>query len=99
MQKKASKKEIYLIKTKYGNFKAVIWYDRADKLYLVEVPSFDKTMTQGTTLADAKYMVKDLIELLCEGAFDDGKIVIDDEGHRVARGKLANISGPILVRA
>lgn len=93
-----AKKETFLIRTEYGNFKAVIWYDRGDKLYLVEVPSFDKTMTQGSTLADAKYMAKDLIELLCEVAFDDGKIVIDDGGHRVARGKLANIAGPVLVR-
>ena len=95
----AHKRAKYLIKTKYGSFNATIWYDRADKLYLVEVPSFDKTMTQGSTLVDAKYMAKDLIELLCEVAFDDGKIVIDDEGHRVARGRLANISGPVLVRA
>ena len=99
MQNMVAKKEIFLIETEYGNFKVAIWYDRGDKLYLVEVPSFDKTMTQGTTLADAKYMAKDLIELLCEVAFNDGKIVIDDEGHRIARGKLANISGPILVHA
>lgn len=95
----ATKREKYLIKTKYGNFKVFVWYDRTDKLYLVEVPSFNKTMTQGSTLVDAKYMAKDLVELLCEVAFDDGKIVIDDEGRRVARGKFANISGPVLVRA
>ncbi len=60
-------KKTYLIKTKYGNFNAAIWYDRSDNLYLVEVPSFDKTMTQGSTLADAKIMAQDLIELLCNG--------------------------------
>jgi len=72
-----------------------IWYDRADKLFLVEVPSFDKTMTQGSTLSDAKYMAKDLIELLCEVAFDDDKVVIDDEGRVSGRGKFSKLSGPV----
>ena len=88
-------KKKYLIKTKYGDFKTSIWYDRGDKLFLVEVPSFDKTMTQGSTLANAKYMAKDLIELLCEVAFDDGKIVIDDEGKIAGRGKFSKLSGPV----
>ena len=92
-------KKKYLIKTKYGSFNVDIWYDRADKLYLVEVPSFDKTMTQGSTLADAKYMAKDLIELLCEVAFDDGKIVIDNRGMATGKGKVARLSGPITVQA
>lgn len=90
-------KKKYAIKTKYGTFYAAIWYDRSDKIYLVEVPSFDKTMTQGSTLADAKYMAKDLIELLCEVAFDDGKMVIDDEGYVIGKGKAARISGPVTV--
>ncbi|OGG53575.1 hypothetical protein A3C20_00905 [Candidatus Kaiserbacteria bacterium RIFCSPHIGHO2_02_FULL_55_25] len=92
-------KKKYPIKTKYGVFQASIWYDKQDKLYLAEVPSFDKTMTQGSTLADAKYMAKDLIELLCEVAFDDGKMVVDDEGHVVGKGKSARISGPVTVYA
>ena len=89
----------YLIKTKYGSFSVSIWYDRTDKLYLVEVPSFDKTMTQGSTFADAKYMAKDLIELLCEVAFNDGKIVIDDYGMVVGKGKVSRLSGPFAVLA
>lgn len=93
-------KKKYLIKTKYGNFNATIWRDNVDdKMYLVEVPSFNKTMTQGMTLADAKYMAQDLIELLCEVAFDDGKIVIDDERHIAARGKLKNLSGVVALAA
>jgi predicted RNase H-like HicB family nuclease len=92
-------KKKYLIKTKYGNFNAIIWREVAEKLFLVEVPSFNKTMTQGTTLADAKYMAKDLIELLCEVAFDDGKVVIDDERHMVARGKLGRLSGVVTLAA
>lgn len=94
----SQKKTMYLIKTKYGAFKAAIWRDRLDKIYLVEVPSFNRTMTHGSTLADAKYMAKDLIELLCEVAFDDGKIVIDDNGRIAGRGKLAKLIGPVTVR-
>ncbi len=90
-------KKKYPIKTQYGVFQAVIWYDRADKMYLVEVPSFDRTMTQGSSLADAKYMARDLIELLCDVAFDDGKMVIDDEGHVVGKGRAAKVSGPVTV--
>jgi len=92
-------KKRYAIKTKYGVFNAAIWFDRADKLYLVEVQSFDKTMTQGSSLADAKYMAKDLIELLCEVAFDDGKMVVDDEGHISGKGRSAKVSGPVTVYA
>lgn len=92
-------KKKYLIKTKYGNFNAAIWHEVAEKLYLVEVPSFNKTMTQGSTLADAKYMAKDLIELLCEVAFNDGKIIIDDERRIAARGKLGRLSGAIALAA
>ena len=88
-------KKKYLIKTKHGNFKVSIWYDRSDKLFVVEVPSFEKTMTQGSTLTEAKYMAKDLIELLCEVAFDDGKIVIDDESKIAGRGKFSKLSGPV----
>ena len=87
-----------LIKTEYGSFNVNIWYDYTDKLYLVEVPSFDKTMTQGSTLADAKYMAKDLIELLCEVAFGDGKIVIDDRGMFSGKGKVAQLSGPVAIQ-
>jgi predicted RNase H-like HicB family nuclease len=80
-------KKRYLIKTKYGAFNATIWKDVRDSLYVAEVPSFNKTMTQGSTLAEAKSMARDLIELLCEVAFDDGKVVIDDERRVIARGK------------
>lgn len=86
-------KKKYLIKTKYGNFNANIWRDAAEKLYLVEVPSLNKAMTQGASLSDARFMAQDLIELLCEVAFDEGKIVIDDERRVAARGKLGRFSG------
>lgn len=90
----ATKKSKYLIKTKYGNFYARIWREAPEKLYLVEVPSFDNTMTQGSSVTDAKYMAKDLIELLALCAFDEGKVVVDDEQHLVAPRKLGRIAGP-----
>ena len=92
-------KKKYLINTDYGNFYANIWYDRQDKLYLVEVPSFDKTMTQGSTLSDAKYMARDLIELLCEVAFDDGKAVVDDRGQLHTKRKFPRLVGPVFIHA
>ena len=92
-------KKFFTIKTEYGTFQALIWQDRRDKIYLVEVPSFDRAMTQGHTLADAKYMAGDLINLLCEVALDDGKVVIDDTRHVYARGKMARKTGPVAIAA
>ena len=79
----------YQIKTKYGTFYAIIWHDLADKAYLVRVSSLNNAATFGSSLADAKRMAADLIELLCEVAFDKGKIVIDDERRVFGRNKLA----------
>ena len=70
-------KKKYLIKTKYGDFQVSIWYDKSDKAYLVETVGFDKTMTFGASLAEAKRMAKELIELLVECAMDDGNVVVD----------------------
>jgi len=88
-------KKKYLIKTKYGDFQALIWFDKKDRLYLVQVLSFDRSMTQGSSLGDAKRMAADLIELLCEEALDDGKVIIDDNRRVYARGKLARQSGAV----
>ncbi len=92
-------KKTYSIRTKYGLFRAFIWQDKRDKFYLVEVPSFDKAMTQGYTLAEAKEMAADLINLLCEDAMDNGKVVIDDNRRVFARGKLARKTGPVFITA
>ena len=93
----ASKKQTFSIKTKYGSFQARIWHETGEKLYLVEVPSFDNSMTQGSSLTEAKRMAKDLIELLSEAAFDDGKVVVDEDQRIAGRGKLARISGPATI--
>ena len=92
-------KKFYTIKTKFGFFRVRIWQDRLDKIYLVEVPSFNDAMTQGYTLAEAKFMAGDLINLLCEVALDEGKIVIDDTRRVYARGKLARKTGPVAITA
>ncbi len=70
-------KKKYVIKTTYGTFEVKIWYDKGDKVHLVETVGFNRTMTQGRSLAEAKYMAKDLIELLVECELDQGRAVAD----------------------
>lgn len=70
-------KKKYLINTKYGDFQVSIWYDKSDKVYLVETFGFDKTMTFGASIAEAKRMAKELIELLAECALEEGNVVVD----------------------
>ena len=88
-------RKVYPIETKYGTWNARIWYDKKDKAYLVEVPSFNNAATFGKSLAEAKYMAKDLIELLCLVAFDKGQVVIDDTRRVTGKGKTARISGAV----
>lgn len=93
-------KKSYSVKTKYGIFQALIWQDKHNKLYLVEVPSFERAMTQGSTLAEAKRMAVDLINLLSLSAIEDeGKVVIDDTRHVYGKGKMATKSGPVSIVA
>ena len=92
-------KKIYSIATKYGVWNADIWYDKRDKAYLVEVPSLNRAATFGKSLAEAKYMAQDLIELLCTVAFDKGKVVIDDTQRLVGRGKTAYVRGAVKILA
>ena len=93
-------KKAYPIKTKYGLFRVLIWQDKHDDLYLVEIPSFSRAMTQGSTLAQAKRMAADLINLLSESAIkDDGKVVIDDTRRVYGGGKLATKTGPVSIVA
>ena len=70
-------KKKHFIQTKYGNFQVSIWYDKRDTAYLVETVGFDKTMTFGRSLAEAKRMAKDLLELLVECEHDAGRAVVD----------------------
>ncbi|MEK7190295.1 MAG: type II toxin-antitoxin system HicB family antitoxin [Patescibacteria group bacterium] len=90
-------KKVYPIETKYGVWNTYIWYDKRDKAYLVEIPSFNNAATFGKSLAEAKYMAQDLIELLCTVAFDKGQVVIDDARRVSGRGKTARLSGAVKV--
>ena len=85
-------KKTHTIQTKYGDFSVQIWYDPRDKAYLVETKGFDRTMTFGATITEAKRMAKELIELLVESAMDEGKVVVDEKmrilGQRVKPGTL-----------
>ena len=72
-------KKKYGIKTDFGLFQAVIWYDKQDKVYLAEPLAFDRAMTHGKSLVEAKRMAKELIELLVESAVADGNVVVDSD--------------------
>ena len=78
-------KKKYLIKTKYGDFQVSIWYDKNDRSYLVETVGFDRTMTFGVSIAEAKRIAKELIELLVECALEDGNVVVDSTMRVVGR--------------
>lgn len=71
----------FIIQTKKGFFKVIIWYDKKDKAYLVKVPSLSGVVTFGKSISDAKRMAKDAIELYCDCAIaeSDKAIIIDDK--------------------
>ena len=71
-------KQAFTIKTKDGNFKVAIWLDKKDRVYLVKGITLPDVVTFGHSLADAKKMAREAIELFCECAIDDKKIVIDE---------------------
>ena len=70
----------FRIQTNRGDFRVKIWWDGKDKVYLVKGVSLPDVVTFGETIDEAKKMAQDAIELYCECAIDDGKIVIDDNG-------------------
>lgn len=71
-------KQMYQVSTKHGIFTIAVWYDARDKAYLVRVPNISEIVTFGKTLAEAKRMGIDALELYCDCIIDEGKIVIDD---------------------
>ncbi|OGN09936.1 MAG: hypothetical protein A3J46_03480 [Candidatus Yanofskybacteria bacterium RIFCSPHIGHO2_02_FULL_41_11] len=79
------KKNIYSIKTRNGTFKVRIWWDKNDKVYLVKGVNFPDVITFGSTVAKAKKMAKDALELYCECLLDEDKIIIDDERKAIGR--------------
>ena len=81
----ASKKIKTVIHTRRGDFNTIIWRDERDQSYLVKVPSLPSVVTFGKTLRDAKKMVKDAIELFCDCAIGEGKVIIDDKMRMIGK--------------
>lgn len=79
-------KKTFSIKTKDGDFKVSIWFDKSDSAYLVKGVTLPEVVTFGRTLNEAKKMAREALELYCECAIDEKKIVIDES--RRAIGKL-----------
>lgn len=72
------KEQTYPIDTKHGVFSVLIWYDARDKAYLVRGARLPAVVTFGKTLAEAKRMAREALELYCDSVIEQGKIVIDD---------------------
>jgi predicted RNase H-like HicB family nuclease len=68
----------YPIKTKYGEFQAMIWRDKKERVYFVSIPAFPGVLTEARTLAEAKKYAREVIELQSLEALDGGKILVDD---------------------
>lgn len=67
-----------LIETRHGSFYATIVYSVRDKVYFVSIPAFSGILTEARSLLKAKKFAKEVIDLQCLSALDEGKIVIDD---------------------
>lgn len=77
-------KKQFLIHTRHGSYRARIWRDAKSHTYGAEVFGFpEEVVTFGTSLLDAKRMIKDAIELHCSCLIDAKKLVLYDTG-RVA---------------
>lgn len=72
------RKEKYLIKTRYGEYYAFIWFAVRERVYFVSIPAFPDVLTEARSLAEAKRYAQDVIELQCLAAIDEGKLVVDD---------------------
>ena len=77
--------QTYQVTTKQGRFTLAIRYDARDKAYLVRVPNIPEIITFGETLAEAKRMGIDALELYCDCMIDEGKIVVDDTRKVIGR--------------
>ncbi len=86
------KKEKYLIKTKYGEYYAIIWFGIREKVYFISIPAFPGVLTEARSIAEAKRYAADVIELQCLAVIDEGKLVVDDTrkiyGKQVSPGAL-----------
>ena len=86
----------YSIKTKYGEFQAMIWRDEKEGIYLVSIPAFPGILTEPRTLAESKKYAAEVIELQSLAALEDGKVIVDDTrrvyGKSIRSGALAVVA-------
>lgn len=66
-----SKKKIVNIKTKFGCFNCVFESNAPGKRYTITVPKLTGIVTCGENIDEAKKMVKEAIELHCDGLLED----------------------------
>ena len=81
-----NRKQIIYIKSKHGTFKCMFtWYKEDGGYYFVDVPGLPATHTFGKNLTEAKYMAKDIIDLMCEELIESNNIIIDDKNMAIGR--------------
>lgn len=83
-------KERFSVRTKYGEFQAIVEHSKRDKVYFVSAPAFPGILTEAHTIPEAKKYAREIIELQCLAAFDGGKVVIDDTNHVYGSRKLVH---------
>lgn len=82
----AAQKKQFVINTRHGSYHARIWRDKKSGTYGAEVLGFpEEVVTFGNSLADAKRMIKDAIELHCDCLIGERKLVLDDTGRVAGR--------------
>ena len=76
----------FIIHTRHGSYRARIWRDQKSGTYGAKVLRFpEEVVTFGTSLADAKRMIKDAVEFHCDCLIDERKLVLDDTGRVAGR--------------
>lgn len=66
------KKKLIAIKTSFGIFQALFESNTPEKGYTVTVPKLRGVVTCGDTLAEAKRMAREAIELHCSCLLEEG---------------------------
>lgn len=73
-----AQKKTVAITTRHGLYRAWIVRDVKSRTYRAEAADLPGVITFGTSIADAKRMIKDAIELHCDCLIDEQKLVVDD---------------------
>lgn len=67
------RKRLYIVKTIFGEFQCMFESNDPERGYTVTVPKLRGIVTCGDTIAEAKKMAKEAIELHCECLIDEGR--------------------------